>query len=250
MSAPGFAARLRQLRSKRYEDWWHIVFGGPVGVFLAALAAEVRWITPNRVTLVGFAMRLVAAGLLLLGSRGADLTVVVLLQVSIALDIMDGSLARYRRQPSALGAFLDKITDGVSLAVLSFCLGARAFADGYGIGTVLAAAFIGGSYLLRCYMYWVVAYMEQERGMTASIGPKAMRPFGELNLGERMRYYLGSSWRILLAGEGDVYFWLGLFLLLGCPGAMVVPLACVMGFWTCTITAKRVWRVMQLDARR
>ena len=30
-----FGARLRLLRNKRYEDWWHIVFGGPVGVFIA-----------------------------------------------------------------------------------------------------------------------------------------------------------------------------------------------------------------------
>ncbi len=35
MTAPvrmPFAARLRLMRNKRYEDWWHIVFGGPLGM--------------------------------------------------------------------------------------------------------------------------------------------------------------------------------------------------------------------------
>ena len=40
-----FAARLRLLRNKRYDDWWHIVFGGPLGVRVAALVADVRWIS-------------------------------------------------------------------------------------------------------------------------------------------------------------------------------------------------------------
>ena len=100
---PSFAARLRLLRSKRYEDWWHIVFGGPLGVLVAAVVADVRWITPNLVTLVGFVLRLTGAVLVAVRAPWADVTALVLLELSLVLDITDGSLARYRKQPSALG---------------------------------------------------------------------------------------------------------------------------------------------------
>jgi phosphatidylglycerophosphate synthase len=242
-----FGARLRLLRNKRYEDWWHIVFGGPLGVLIAAVVADIRWITPNLVTLVGFVMRLAGAGLLLVRAPWADYTALGLLELSLVLDITDGSLARYRKRPSALGAFLDKITDGASLATLGFVLGYRAWLDGHGPLYVLAGGFIGASYLLRCYMYWVVAYLERERGAGATVGPRAMRPFGELSFGERLRYYLAQSWRVLMFGEGDVYFWVGLAIILGRTADVVLLLAATMAFWLLAIGARRVRTVIALD---
>lgn len=242
-----FAARLRLLRNKRYDDWWHIVFGGPLGVFVAAVIADVRWITPNRVTIVGFAMRLAGAALIVVREPWADYGAFGLLEASLVLDITDGSLARYRQQPSALGAFLDKITDGISLAALGFLLGWRAWLDGHDALHLMAGAFLGASYLLRCYMYWVVAYLERERGAAASVGPSLVQPFGELSFGQRLRYYLAQSWRILLFGEGDVYFWVGLALLFHRPSDIVVPLAAAMGFWLVVISGKRIRTVIALD---
>ncbi len=252
-----FSQRLRLLRNKRYEDWWHIVFGGPVGVFLGALVADVRWITANQVTLLATALRLAGAGLMLAQSRGADLAACALLQAGLALDITDGSIARYRKQPSALGAFLDKITDGLGLGTLGLCLGVRAYLDGHGVVAVAAGAFIGLSYLLRCYMYWVVAYLEKERALAAvtgaspapapSVAATTVRPFGELGLGERLRYYLAQSWRIVMVGEGDLYFWIGLALVLGRPGDAVLPLAGAMAVWLVILGGKRIATVMRLD---
>ena len=240
-------ARLRLLRNKRYDDWWHIVFGGPVGVFLAALVADVRWITPNLVTVVGFVMRLAGAAVILVREPWADVAAMVLLELSLVLDITDGSLARYRKQPSALGAFLDKITDGVSLAVLGFVLGYRAWLEGHGVFHLLAGAFLGTAYLLRCYMYWVVAFLERERAATLTLTATTVRPFGELSFGERLRYYLSSTWRVVLVGEGDVYFWVGLALVLGRPDDVVVPLAVAMALWTLILGGKRLRTVIRLD---
>lgn len=242
-----FAARLRLLRNKRYDDWWHIVFGGPLGVLVAALIADVRWITPNRVTLVGFVMRLAGAALIVVREPWADYSAFGLLEASLVLDITDGSLARYRKQPSALGAFLDKITDGISLAALGFLLGWRAWLDGHDALHLMAGAFLGASYLLRCYMYWVVAYLERERGVPATLGPSTVQPFGELSFGQRLRYYLAQSWRILLFGEGDIYFWVGLALLFHRPSDIVLPLAGAMGFWMLVITGRRLAAVAALD---
>jgi len=248
MSAPArmpFAARLRLLRNKRYEDWWHIVFGGPLGVLVAAVVAEVAWITPNRVTVFGFLLRLAGAGLVVVREPWADLAAVGLLELSLVLDITDGSLARYRKRPSALGAFLDKITDGASLAALGFLLGTRAYLDGHSAFYLAAGAFIGTSYLLRCYMYWVVAYLERERAAPATVA--VTRPFGELGFGERLRYYLAQTWRIVMFGEGDVYFWVGLGLLLGRVREALVLLSGTMAVWLLLLAGKRIATVMRLD---
>ncbi len=250
MTAPtrmSFGARLRLLRNKRYEDWWHIVFGGPVGVFMAALVADVAWITPNRVTMLGFVVRIAGALLLLARDPWADVVALVLLQLNVALDIMDGSLARYRKRPSALGAFLDKVTDAFGLSTLGWMLGVRAYLDGHGPVYLAAGGMIGTAFLIRCYMYWVVAYLERERAAPATVGPDSIRPFGELNFGERMRYYVAQSWRILLFGEGDVYFWVGLALAFGKPHLVVLPLAATMTAGIVLIGVKRVSTVMRLD---
>ncbi|MCC6998945.1 MAG: CDP-alcohol phosphatidyltransferase family protein [Deltaproteobacteria bacterium] len=244
----GFGARLRRLRNKRYEDWWHIVFGGPIGVFLAALIAPIQWITPNGLTWAAFTCKLAGAGLLLADDFRADLAVVALLNLNIILDIMDGSLARYRKKPSATGAFLDKVTDGLGLLALGTCLGVRAHHEGAGVLTLVAGGFIGGSYLARCYMYWLVAFLEKDRGVAvATTGPSTIKPFGELGLGERLAYYVKSTWRVILVGEGDIYFWVSLFLLLGRVEWVVLPLGGAMAFWLVAYFGKRFATVVGMD---
>ncbi|MSP17742.1 MAG: CDP-alcohol phosphatidyltransferase family protein [Myxococcales bacterium] len=246
----GFRARLRRMRNKRYEDWWHIVFGGPIGTLACAMIANVKWITPNGLTWAAFAAKLLGAGLLVVRTRDADLLACVLLQLNIVLDIMDGSLARYRARPSASGAFLDKITDGLGLAFLGTMLGYRATLDGEGIGTLIAGAFIGMSYLARCYMYWVVAWLEAKQEGAVPTVAAPVRGLGELGLRERLGYYLRSTWRIVMVGEGDVYFWIGLFLILGRVHQVVLPLAAAMGFWLVAMFVRRLRTVYAMDRAR
>ena len=207
------------------------------------------WVTPDLLTGIGVA----GAGVIFAGYALSDRSpgwlwlAIVGFVIQWFGDSLDGSLARYRKQPSALGALLDKITDGASLATLGFCLGYRAWLDGHGVLHLLAGAFIGAAYLLRCYMYWVVAYLERDRAAAATVGPLAMRPFGELSFAERLRYYLGQSWRIVLFGEGDVYFWVGLALVLGRVGDVVLLLAATMAFWLVVIGGKRIGAAIRLD---
>lgn len=245
-----FSARLRLLRNKRYEDWWHIVFGGPIGIFFAALIANIRWITPNQLTILAFLANLGAAAALLCRDFHYDLVAVAALQLAIVLDIMDGSLARYRKRPSAVGAFLDKIFDGIGLAVVCGVLGYRAYLETGEVLPLIAGLFIGSSYLARCYMYWVVAYIERDLEAGATVGPRSIRPFGELGFAERLVYYLRATWRIVMVGQGDVAFWVSLFLLLGRVEDLVVPLAGAYAFWLVAIFARRLNTAISLDRHR
>lgn len=207
-SRRSFSARLRLLRNKRYEDWFYIVIGGPIAITLTAFIADVKWITPNRLTMLGFTIRLAALPLIVLDRTAADLWAAAAIMTGAILDAMDGSLARYRKAASPLGAFLDKVTDAIGIAAFTCVLGWRAWHDSGSLLLLYAGAAIGILYMVRLYMHWIVAYFELERGIVkATTGPRAQRPYGDLGFSERLVDKLRQSWRILLMGEGDIFLW-------------------------------------------
>jgi len=211
-----FGERLRLARSKRNEDWWSIVFGGPVAQVLTALIAEVGWITPNRLTWLSFLAKLAAVPLVLAGTPAAGIAAVALLQANVVLDCMDGILARYRGASSALGAFLDKVTDAVGLLAVMGAFGVRTYrdtGDGWALAVVLAGA---GLWLARIYAYWVIAFFErQARVPEPTAGGELRADFGDLDLGGRLAYYGSSMWRVVLLAEADAFFWIGVALATG-----------------------------------
>lgn len=219
-AAESFSARLARTRQKRNDDWWSIVFGGPIAQVLVALVAEVRWITPNRVTWASFVLKLAAVPLILAGSREADLAAVACLQLNVIFDCVDGVLARYRRAGSVSGAFLDKVTDLIGLfgVVLAVAVRLREAAPGAALALLVGC----GLWCARLYSYWVVAFIEKEhRVPNPTARADKRQPFGELRFGQRLAYYLRSTWRIALVAEADVYFWLGVALV----GGWLVPVA-------------------------
>ena len=244
-----FAARLKRTRQKRNDDWWSIVLGGPIAQVLAALLADVRFVTPNRVTWLAFLFKLACAPLIFVGTWTADLTAVVLMQANVVLDCLDGVLARYRKAGSATGAFLDKVTDAVGLLFLCGAFSLRLYRDtGDGLGALVLAAGCG-LFLVRIYAYWVVAFIEKDKGAPKpTITADIRKEFGELTFGERLAYYAASTWRIVLFAEADVYFWLALALLTGWLRPIAWGVGLGLGLWSSGILIYRYVTVLRLDA--
>ena len=86
--------------------------------------------TPNQVTLISFAVGLYSAYQFSLGTFWSTFAGAVLLQLSIIVDCVDGELARYTRQFSQLGAWLDAITDRIKEYLVFFALAYGAAKDG------------------------------------------------------------------------------------------------------------------------
>jgi hypothetical protein len=78
--------------------------------------------TPNQVTLISFAIGLLSAYAFSRGTFWPIFAGALLLQLSIIVDCVDGELARYTRQFSALGAWLDAITDRIKEYLVFFAL--------------------------------------------------------------------------------------------------------------------------------
>ncbi len=225
-----FADRLRKMRSKRYDEWWFVVFGGPVGSILAALLAPFGFVTPNLVTLFSFLCKVVGAVLLI--DQSHDMEACLLLQLGVALDITDGGLARYRQKTSLVGDILDKVADVLGLVALCLCFGLRLFQQTENHWLLLASIFISYAFLFRSYLYWVV------RNKT-DLAPPQPQPLPN-DRRERIKYYLWSFWWILEAGESDLHFWICLSVLLKQEKLTVIVLSAVMLINLLRMIMKRV----------
>lgn len=107
----GESHRIRLARASKADDGLVAsLVSRPVSRRLTPLA--LRWgLTPNQVTVASFAVGLAAAACFALGDRAALVAGAVLLQLSLAVDCVDGDVARYTRRFSATGAWLDASTD-------------------------------------------------------------------------------------------------------------------------------------------
>lgn len=121
-------------------------------------------ITPNRVTVTGFILVVVAAGLV---AAGYLLAGTVFLIVGSLLDAVDGALARATSGANAFGNFLDSTLDRAAEAtlyggVVAYYLGAMADPVG---PVLLTLAALAGSFM--------VSYTRAKAegiGLTASVG--------------------------------------------------------------------------------
>src|SRR3954452_25060792 len=83
-------------------------------------------LTPNAVTWMMIAVGVAAAVLLAIPSVLAAAGAVVLIQLQILLDCSDGELARWRRQFSPVGIYLDRLGHYVTETLFPIALGIRA----------------------------------------------------------------------------------------------------------------------------
>jgi hypothetical protein len=91
---------------KSTDGFFTTFFVSPYSKYIARWAAR-RGLTPNQVTTVSMLLGVLAAAAFATGERWGLIAGAVLLQVSFTTDCVDGQLARYTRQFSKLGAWLD-----------------------------------------------------------------------------------------------------------------------------------------------
>jgi phosphatidylglycerophosphate synthase len=95
---------------KNSDGFFTTFFVSPYSRYIAKWAARRGW-TPNGVTVLSMALGAAAAAAFATGTRSGLVAGAVLLQLAFTFDCVDGQLARYTRQFSALGAWLDGTFD-------------------------------------------------------------------------------------------------------------------------------------------
>jgi hypothetical protein len=115
---------------KSADGFFTTFFVSPYSKYIARWAAH-RGLTPNQVTTVSMLLGILAAAGFATGERWGLIAGAVLLQVSFTTDCVDGQLARYTRQFSKLGAWLDSVFDRGKeyLAFAGLAIGAHKMGD-------------------------------------------------------------------------------------------------------------------------
>jgi hypothetical protein len=95
---------------KASDGFFTTFFVSPYSKYIARWTAR-RGLTPNQVTTVSVLIGVVAAAAFATGERWGAIAGALLLQAAFTTDCVDGQLARYSRQFSKLGAWLDSVFD-------------------------------------------------------------------------------------------------------------------------------------------
>jgi phosphatidylglycerophosphate synthase len=95
---------------KSVDGFFTTFFVSPYSRYVARWAAR-RGLTPNQVTVASLAIGLLCAAAFATGERWGLIAGAVLLQIAFTADCVDGQLARYTRNFSQLGGWLDATFD-------------------------------------------------------------------------------------------------------------------------------------------
>ena len=102
-------------------------------------------LTPNHLTLIGFAIAIVAAWA---ASSQAWLAAGILVIVGGVFDLFDGALARATGRANKLGAFMDSVFDRWGEGVVYVGIALGCVTAGFGEGAVLAAAAMASAFMV------------------------------------------------------------------------------------------------------
>lgn len=218
--------RLRRLRNYQSHDFYPALVVRPLCILLLWPVADWRLLTPNRLTTAANLAKLAAAGFLAAGGRQELWAAAGLLQLGLLFDHMDGTLARYRGRGTAFGSFYDKASDQLTWSIIILALAWAAFEQTGEPLLILLAAASAMALFQRGYMKWVLtAETERLRWLEARADPEeavarrsARRPVApppDRDGADWLRWLLSMAPRIVLFEEMDLFFWVGLGLVLG-----------------------------------
>jgi hypothetical protein len=116
---------LRKLTKKSYwsptQQFWH-----NVGVYFTWIFARTP-ITPNQVTALWVLMQCVGPLLFINGNYSYMIIGVIIYHLGLLVDCADGQLARYKKQYSVMGIYLDHIGHHISISILLVSLSVGVF---------------------------------------------------------------------------------------------------------------------------
>lgn len=236
-------ARLRRIRNIQSSEFYSRLVMRPLSILLMLACADWTWLTPNLVTTLANVTKIAGAIALVLDHEEHAVLAVVLLQVGCLLDHLDGTLARYRQTGSAFGAFYDKVSDAVTWVVISGAVGWAAYKETHDIAMPMLAMAAAYALLILGYMKWIVMAATQKSPATPPVDPPSRTPL------QWAGWLVGSLLRAAMFEEIDLYFWIGVGVLVGRLDLLVYALAISQAAQLLIMMIKRGLQMRQIDER-
>lgn len=142
------------------DEWWSSFVTSPLAIILNYFVVDIKWLTPNLITLFSFIIALASVVFIIIGGFINFIIAAGLIHLSHILDCMDGQMAQYRGISSKSGSYFDKLTDQIQVTLWFGAIGYAAYAQTQNVLPVILV-FIGiAFYSLRGYAKYVAIYTE------------------------------------------------------------------------------------------
>ncbi len=120
--------RWMKLRNYQSDDFWAMLFARPLTILFLLPLVEKKWVTPNRITVVSILTKLAGSAFVFFDrSYFGGVIGAILLNLGLVFDNMDGTVSRFRNCPTKFGFYLDKISDAVTMTLMFWAIGFRAY---------------------------------------------------------------------------------------------------------------------------
>jgi len=208
--------RLQRIRNWQSSEFYARLVMRPLTILVLLLVGDWRWLTPNRVTTMANAAKFLGAALLVVDHHAYGLAAALLIQVGLLLDHLDGTLARYRGCTTTFGAFYDKVSDALTWLAITGAVGWAAYRDSGDARLPIAAVASAYALLVLGYMKWIVVAEQKKLDWVQSRRiPRAVVQAPPSRTPRQWAgWFLSSLLRIVMFEEVDLFFWIGLGIVL------------------------------------
>jgi phosphatidylglycerophosphate synthase len=204
------------------DEWWSSFVTSPLAIAVNYVVIDVKWLTPNLITLFSFIVALISAVFILAGGTMNFVVAAILIHLSHILDCMDGQMARYRKSTSQSGAFYDKLTDQIQVTIWFGAVGYAAYAQSHSVVPIFLAFAGVAFYSLRGYVKYVTIYTEMSRDnkyleKVSFTEASVLKPeTAGLGFGvfANIKWFVSEQRKIILFTEGVFIFMLSLALII------------------------------------
>jgi phosphatidylglycerophosphate synthase len=204
------------------DEWWSSFVTSPLAIALNYFVVDIKWLTPNKITLISFLTAIVSALFIILGGAQNFIIAAVLIHLSHVFDCMDGQMARYRNTTSQLGGYYDRLTDQIQVTLWFGAIGYAAYNQSHNVLPIFLALIGVAFYSLRGYLKYVIIYtkMSQDSQYLEVLSKKESMTKKEDTAGLKfgfsanLKWFIAEQRKILAFNEGVFIFMLSLSLVL------------------------------------
>jgi len=211
------------------DEWWSSFVTSPLAIAVNYMVVDIKWLTPNLITLFSFIIAVISAVFIIIGGQGNFIIAAILIHISHILDCMDGQMARYRKQSSPTGSFFDKLTDQLQVAIWFGAVAYAAYVQSENVLPIFLA-FAGVSFhAWHAYTKYIAIYeMSQDSrykcpklsdtwdklSKPESYTPKKITAGFGYGIIANLRWFISEQKKILVFNEGVFIFMLSLALII------------------------------------
>lgn len=216
-----------RLRNFQSDDFWAMVFARPLTIVFLLPVIEKKWITPNRVTFLSVIAKV--AGTLFIAfdmSYSGAIAGAVFINLGLILDNMDGTIARYRNTASKFGFFYDKATDAVTMTVMFWAMGYRAYYVTGDLFDLIIPLLAVSCIYITGYSKWVAERVLLDMKISEKFHNSQLNDYAagqeqgfiwspppERSFYDWTKWLGRAFFSILYFNEVDIFFWAGIALI-------------------------------------